>query len=101
MTWLSVLVVVLVAIGVVGYGLHRVLLWADARGWVFYKTKGRTGAASSALLELDAIWKPEIQHVIEQREVEADHEVDDESGNGSHDEHVEQRDPSQGESPSP
>ena len=85
MAWVVALVVLVV---VVGYLLHRVALWAERRGWIFYRRRGRPGAASNALLELDAIWKPEMQHVIEQRAIEADHEVDDDSGAAPFDDRV-------------
>jgi hypothetical protein len=80
MPWVFLVTAVVVMVGVAIYGLHRLASWAEARGWIFYKEKGRTGVASNALLELDAIWKPEMHQVVEEREIEADHEVDDESG---------------------
>ena len=57
--WLVVAVVAL-------YGLHRLALWAEARGWIYYRTKRMpAGAAGRALMELSAIVEPEIEHVIE------------------------------------
>lgn len=54
------------ALVVLGYAVHRLLLAAEDRGWIYYKTKGKGGAPSIAFLELAAIWKPDIEHVIEQ-----------------------------------
>ena len=85
MWWLVAILGGLVVAAVCVYGLHRMALWAEGRGWILYKEKGRFGAVSNALLELEAIWKPEIHHVIEERAVEADHEVDDESGDDGFD----------------
>ena len=80
MSWVFLVIGGLVVLGAALYGLHRLLLWAELRGWVFYKEKPRPGAVSNAFLELDAIWMPEIHHVVEERDIEADHEVDAESG---------------------
>lgn len=34
------------------YGLHRIALWAERRGWIYYGNKhGSSGALGSALLE--------------------------------------------------
>lgn len=79
MAWVFVVVGVLLLGGAL-YGLHHLALWAESRGWIYYREKGKPGAVSNALLELDAIWKPEMHHVVEEREIEGDHEIDDESG---------------------
>ena len=79
MAWVIAAVAVLVLVSAT-YGLHRLALWAESRGWIYYREKGKPGAVSNALLELDAIWKPEMHHVVEERGIEGDHEVDDESG---------------------
>jgi hypothetical protein len=81
MRWLLLLIPVLVIVA--GYGLHRLALWAEGRGWIYYKTKrAPAGAGSLAMLEVAQILEPEVQQVIEavqsDRE-QADHE---ESGEG-------------------
>ena len=53
--------------------LHRLALWADRRGWLYYRTKSTNPAPW--LGTLDSIYKPEIEHVIEEesaRKTEAD-----------------------------
>jgi len=56
----------LVAVGVL-YCVHRLAVWAEERGWIYYRTKRMpAGAAGRALMELSAIVEPEIEHVIEQ-----------------------------------
>lgn len=60
------------------YGLHRLGLWAERRGLIYYRSAGRGGGAGNALLELQAILEPGQRHHIEEREQE--HEENDESG---------------------
>jgi hypothetical protein len=55
--------------------LDRLLLWAERRGWIYYrKRRGRSGSASSAFLEVQSLLEPSTKHVIEARteETEAD-----------------------------
>jgi hypothetical protein len=68
-----------VAIAAALYGLHRLATWAEQRGWIYYRTKR---GPAPWLGSLDAIYKPEIEHVVEEasaREIRADQ---DESGAG-------------------
>jgi hypothetical protein len=51
---------------VVLYGLRRLALWAEGRGWIYYRTKRMPpGAGARAMMELSAIVEPEVEHVIE------------------------------------
>ena len=46
--------------------LDRLLLWIEARGWMNYRRHGLSrGAATYHLLELQAIFDPGMQQVIE------------------------------------
>jgi hypothetical protein len=67
------------------YGLHCLALWAESRGWIYYRTKRMPpGAAGLAMLEVTAILHPAVEHVVEaQREAQARAEQD-ESGEGAH-----------------
>lgn len=72
------LILALVGIAIVGYALHRAALFADRRGWVYYRTKPRFKGSSLGLLE--EIYHPATSHVIEEEQSRrggADH---DESG---------------------
>lgn len=60
------------------YGLHRLALAADIRGWIYYRTKPPPGAGSMAAMRATAVFDPTIVHVIE--EVASDRLVIDESG---------------------
>jgi hypothetical protein len=72
---------VLVGIAVIGgfYGLHRLAVWAEARGWIYYREKrGSSGALANAFLEVQSMFEPSARAALEVR-VKDDHESD-ESG---------------------
>ena len=49
------------------YGLHRLALWAESRGWIYYRTKHMPpGAAGMAMLEVTSILDPQVTHIIEE-----------------------------------
>jgi hypothetical protein len=57
-----------VAFGLAALGaLHRAALWAEARGLIYYRRRGTSGALGNALLEVQAILEPSKRHVIEER----------------------------------
>jgi len=71
------LILALVVAGV--YGLHRLALWAERRGWIYYRERrGSSGALGNALLEVHALLEPAQRHVVEERR--QDMEEDDDSG---------------------
>lgn len=50
------------------YGLHRLALWAEARGWIYYRKKhGGSGALSSAVLEVQSLFEPSKRYVLEEK----------------------------------
>ena len=50
------------------YCLHRIAVWAERRGWIYYRTKqGSSGALGNAFLEVQAIFDPAAKHVLEER----------------------------------
>jgi hypothetical protein len=54
------------------YGLHRIAVWAERRGWIYYRGKhGSSGSLGSALLEMQAIIEPSKRHVLEERTKDA------------------------------
>jgi hypothetical protein len=56
----------LILIAAALYALHRVALWAEARGWVYYmKSRGSSTRAGSAMLEVQQLLEPSKKHVIE------------------------------------
>jgi hypothetical protein len=53
------------------YGLHRLAVWAEARGWIFYKNKrGPLGGFGMALIDATTPFAPEIEHSIEEQQSE-------------------------------
>lgn len=70
--------VALVAFVIVGYGMHRLALWADARGWIYYKTKPKFKGSSLGLIE--GIYNPSVEHMVEEKAGEKARGSQDESG---------------------
>jgi hypothetical protein len=63
------------------YGAHRFLLYAEQRGWVYYKHKrAPAGSGALAFMELMKIYRPEIEHVIEEERGGDLRVTDDETG---------------------
>jgi len=61
------------------YGLHLIALWAERRGWIYYrKNRGSSGTLSDAALELHSILEPAKRHVLEEKR--RDRSEDTESG---------------------
>jgi hypothetical protein len=75
MGWTIVIVVVVGA--AVLYGLHRTALWAEERGWIYYKTKGRGGGGLSLIGQ---IYQPSIEHTVEEQQTQRIKADQDDSG---------------------
>lgn len=46
----------------------RAMLWAEGRGWVYWRrNKASRSASGSAMLELQSILEPDKEHVVEER----------------------------------
>ena len=76
-SWFAFGITVVVA---VLYGLHRVFLWMEEQGWVYYWHKRGAGNAGNVLMPIQAIYQPEVNYVLEER-VRLDAEAEeDESG---------------------
>ena len=68
-----------VSIGVLGassvtlalWVLHKLLLRAEEKGWIYYRRRRGSGTVSSgvagAMMELDRIVRPSVEHVIEMK----------------------------------
>lgn len=69
----------LVGIAVALYGLHRLALWMERRGWLYYRHgRGSSGSLGNAFLHIQSMIEPGKRHVLEQR-LEEERE-DEESG---------------------
>jgi hypothetical protein len=64
--WRIVLWTVMVVCACFGfYGLHRLGLWMEDRGYIYYVRKKPTGSAIGSFVALQKIIEPQVQHVIQ------------------------------------
>jgi hypothetical protein len=67
--------------GVVGavvilYGLHRLALWMEDRGWIFYmKKQASPDAIGNALLTLHEMVKPDMKNVMQVKQKRTKHDA--------------------------
>jgi hypothetical protein len=79
MWWLPAIALVAAAI----CGLHRLALWAESRGWIYYRThRMPPGASGLAMMEVTAVIDPATEHVIEELRSEQARAEEDENGQG-------------------
>jgi hypothetical protein len=73
--WAAVAVVVLIVV-------DRLALAAESRGWIYWRRRKPTrSTVGTAVLRVQAIFEPQIEHVVEERaEIGADQPGDDEPG---------------------
>jgi len=50
------------------YQLHRLGLWLDERGWLYYKYKKSSRSAGGCFIALEQVLEPPIQHVLHVKE---------------------------------
>ena len=77
------------------WALDRVLLWAEARGWINYRRRGLSrGGATYHALELQSIFNPSTREVMEVKygEQEEVNESGAPPGEGAEPEAIEERD---------
>ena len=74
----ALLLAAIVALIVLGYAAHRFLLYAERRGWVYYKHNRRPPGQGLGLLA--QIYEPEMEHVVEEAAAERVRRHDEESG---------------------
>ncbi len=68
---------ILVATGAILYAIHRLALWAEARGWIYYlHRKADSSTLGNAFLEVQSLIEPEKRHLVEIRQEEAVEEDD-------------------------
>ncbi len=75
MRWL----VALGGLGLVIYAIHRLAIYAAARGWVYYRNGPKRGYSLGLIEE---VFQPSIEHVIEEQSSEAIRADSTESGQG-------------------
>jgi hypothetical protein len=72
--------VVVVVVLAAAYLIHRLLVAAGERGWIYYGEHRRPAGAGLDLLS--SIYSPEMEHVIEEEASERVRREDAESGRG-------------------
>jgi hypothetical protein len=72
MFWVAAVVVAFAGL----YRLHRLGLWAEERGYIYYLRKKPRGSAAGALVALQRAIEPQARHVLVVRE-QADREAAD------------------------
>jgi hypothetical protein len=50
------------------YGFHRLCLWLEKRGWLYYKHKKPTSSPASSFVALQQFLEPPTQHVHQVKE---------------------------------
>jgi hypothetical protein len=59
------------------YALHRTALWMERKGWIFYKhTKPSSSAMSNAFMQVQAMFEPAAEYVVERRRSDEVEEID-------------------------
>lgn len=77
--WIAVVGVVLL----IAWAMDRVLLRAEARGWVFYRRrKASPGTSAAAALTMQAMLQPGARHVLESTLASANRRTEDEDESG-------------------
>jgi hypothetical protein len=73
--WLLIGLMIAGGVLVVLYALHRLFLWMEGRGWLYYRKKrGSGGGASGVLTTMQQFVEPQVQHVIQMQEESKEHE---------------------------
>ncbi|MDZ4859201.1 MAG: hypothetical protein SGI88_09450 [Candidatus Hydrogenedentes bacterium] len=49
------------------YLLHRLLLWMEQKGWIYYWHKSGSGGIGNAIMPIQAIFQPEIRYTLEEQ----------------------------------
>lgn len=79
MGWLIGIVVVVAVVAIL-FGMHRTAVWAERRGWIFYRNKDRGRPMPIGVL--DSIYQPSMEHVYVEAGEEALRADQAESGDG-------------------
>jgi hypothetical protein len=65
----------LVVIVIAAVALHRLALWIESRGWIYYsRRKPSSSALGNAFLEVQSMLEPGKRHLLEVRREEPEEE---------------------------
>lgn len=60
---------VIISICIAFYLLHRLCLWLEQKGWLYYRhRKAESGIVGSTLQELNSLLNPSVRHTIEMKQ---------------------------------
>jgi hypothetical protein len=63
--WNALVWIMLALDGLVAlYGLHRLALWMERRGWIYYLNKKPRGSAMGSFVALQKVVEPRAEHVL-------------------------------------
>jgi hypothetical protein len=63
--WITLVWIMLALDGIVAiYGLHRLALWMERRGWIYYLNKKPRGSAMGSFVALQKVIEPRAEHVL-------------------------------------
>jgi hypothetical protein len=83
-SWTVILWTILVICGPLAlYGLHRLGLWMEEQGYIYYLHKKPKGSAAGSFVALQKLIEPRAEHVIQV--TRADHKLHDEGASGQGD----------------
>jgi hypothetical protein len=67
----------MIVIGLALGGLHALALWAERRGWIYYRhRKASPGTAGRAFMEVQSLLEPGVAHIIQSESEDAQQEDD-------------------------
>ena len=55
------------------YGLHRLALWLEGRGWLYYKHKRPSSSPASCFMPWQEAMEPTVRHVIQIKQEQRHH----------------------------
>ena len=71
----------LIGTAVLLYSLHRLGLWMDRKGWLYYRTSSSSGSGSaalgSALQSVQSIYEPQVRYELESRQEQIEQDEED------------------------
>jgi hypothetical protein len=59
------------------FALDRLALWAEAKGWIYWRKVKRKGSGGAALMTFNAVFDPSAHKAIEAREEQQQEDEDD------------------------
>ena len=62
------------------YGLHRLCLWLEARGWLYYKHKKPDSSPASCFVALQNVLEPPARHALHVKDEKRHHAEDEGPG---------------------